>query len=169
MHNFMEKLFLGEISKQSDFAFKSVNILKQGLKENNIDLVWYSLQGFLVSVGNISKIIWPLDKYKQRGDHLKNLLGLDDKSCLKLRYFRNVFEHFDERLDDWGNKNKNKVFIDSNLGDMNTFIAGVDNSCFLRNFDPQKGILSYQNKEYNIQEVVLEINEIYKKIESLKK
>jgi len=53
---------------------------------------WYSIQSILVAAGNVSKILWPSQKYKIRGQKLRELLGVENNNPLSSRKFRNHFD-----------------------------------------------------------------------------
>lgn len=61
---------------------------------------WYSVQSLLVAAGMLSKLLFPKEKHAERGKQLRKLLQVPDDSPLQSRRLRNVFEHFDEHLDD---------------------------------------------------------------------
>jgi hypothetical protein len=112
------QLFLGEIHRQCNFALiayeamkTSILIMEQG-DNKELDHFWYSVQSFLVAVANISKILWPTapcglvvpPDLGARRDNLRTLLSIDESSILKSRTFRNHFEHYDFRIEEWAKK-----------------------------------------------------------------
>jgi hypothetical protein len=104
MDSFLSQLFLREIRQQCQFAMSDYKEMTQAIRERDNYKLFHSLQSFLIAAANISKIFWPIrDKYYgQRGQELRNLLLVDENnSPFKIRDPRNVFEHFDEKLDDW--------------------------------------------------------------------
>jgi len=90
-----EEIFIKEIQRQCKFALIAHENMKISLINKCSDLFWYSLQNFLISTANISKILWPRQKFNQRGIKLREYLNIDENSPLKKRTFRNHFEHFD--------------------------------------------------------------------------
>ncbi len=75
---------------------------------------WYSAQGFLLAVAKISRTLWPAERDHRagrsspssRGIELRKHLGLPARSPLTDRAVRNQFEHFDERLDLWAERER---------------------------------------------------------------
>lgn len=73
---------------------------------------WYCTQAFLAAAANISKLLWPPSTKagaRKRGRELRALIGGEaaaDDSALNVagRTLRNLFEHFDERLDTWAER-----------------------------------------------------------------
>ena len=100
-------LLIGEIQRQCNFVLIAFEELKNlfrttGRWDNQkSDQLWYSVQSFLVAVANISKILWPASSHDSKvpqaidsREKIRQLLDLDDTSPLKLRKFRNYFEHY---------------------------------------------------------------------------
>ncbi|KLO24394.1 hypothetical protein [Marinitoga sp. 1155] len=57
MEEFLFEIFLSEIRRQCEFSFIALRQIELGLQNNNVEIVWYNLQNFLISVANISKIL----------------------------------------------------------------------------------------------------------------
>ena len=155
-------IFLIEIEKQCKFAITAFEYISIGLEKNDHNLLWYSLQNFLIAVGNISKILWPSNKaYTKRGEYLRRFFNVEDNSSLKQRTFRNHFEHFDERLEDWAKSSKKNNFIDSNVGSI-VSVGGIEDC--LRNFDSDTWCLTFQGDQYDIKQVETDIQRILSRI-----
>jgi hypothetical protein len=101
MDSFLKDLFLREIRRQCQFAISDYSEMTQAIGVGDNYKLFHSIQSFLIAAANISKIFWPVkDKYKQRGQEHRNLLSVDENnSPLKTRDPRNIFEHFDERIE----------------------------------------------------------------------
>lgn len=122
--------------------------------------LWYSLQNFLVAVGNVSKLLW---NGGARGEKLRKLYAIEESSPIKDRRFRNHFEHFDERIDRWAASSTRMGFVDSNIGPKGS-IAGPDKTDYLRNFDPTKCTLKYIDEDYELTLVHEAIKSLYEKV-----
>lgn len=164
MEKLVLRIFQTEIERQCKFAIIAIEQIKAGLANNNLDLVWYAIQSFLVAVGNISKIFWPSNRiYQKRGEELRKSLGIKDDSPIRPRTFRNHFEHFDEKLEKWATSSKRHNFVDSNIGPSN-MIRGVDPEDFLRNFDPISWILTFRGDKYELKPIIEAIYDLYPKV-----
>jgi hypothetical protein len=146
-----------EVEQQCIFAITAVNDLKQALSMldvTRVTRVWYSVQAFLVAVGNLSKLLWGCDgqRCEQRAE-LRNMLSVDEGSPLESRTFRNHFEHFDERIEKWAESSRRGNFYDSNIGPL-TMFPDVEPSDCLRHFDPQDFKLFFRGDEYEFGPVV---------------
>lgn len=112
MTGLQQMILVGEIALQSQIAQKAAERLRA--THDNFDSIetWCSIQSILVAAGNVSKILWPNQKYKIRGQKLRELLGVEDNNPLSSRKFRNHFEHYDERIEDWFENNPQGSYID---------------------------------------------------------
>ena len=108
-----EMVFVSEIVTQTMIAEKAASRLED--VSDQIE-VWSSIQSILVAVANVSKILWPVrGKYFVRGKQLRTLLRIDDNNILSDRRFRNHFEHYDERIEEWFENEKSCVYMDSRI------------------------------------------------------
>lgn len=164
----LRDVFLDEIERQCVFAINAVKAMQKSLGgPNGVLPVWYHVQAFLVSVGNLSKILWPPDeRIKGRGKELRDLLGVLDTSAVAVRDFRNHFEHYDERIERWATESVHQNMADSNIMPPGA-IVGLDPKDFLRNLDPTTGILSFRGDTYDIPRVAKEVDGILGKARSL--
>jgi hypothetical protein len=107
-----EMVFIGEIVLQSKIAHRAADRLQT--THTNFDKieVWCSIQSILVAAGNVSKILWPRQKYKSRGERLRQILNVNEDNLLSDRKFRNHFEHYDERIEEWFNNQSSVVYAD---------------------------------------------------------
>ena len=93
--------FLSEIIFQADLVLNSNERLLQCVDTFDHIGIWSAIQSILISSSNISKILWPKTKYRERGQELRDLLKIDSNCILKNRKFRNKFEHYDDFISDF--------------------------------------------------------------------
>src|SRR5690606_21209950 len=68
------------------------------------------------ATANVSKILWPSSKkYKQRSERLRQMLKVENDNPISDRKFRNHFEHYDERVEDWYENSASAVYIDQTM------------------------------------------------------
>lgn len=158
------KIYQFEIHKQCEFALVSVNYMNEALRnlgsKNGNTQLWFFVQSFLVSSANVSKLLWGsgrnAEKTAERRKDLRKSLQIDENSMLKNTRFRNHFEHFDERIENWASSSERKNFIDSNIGPGN-MIVGVNEEDFLRNFDTDTMTIKFKGDTFEIQPIVDEL------------
>jgi hypothetical protein len=156
MNPLLLDLFQREVNRQCKFALTAVEDMESALGTDalNLDRFWYSVQALLVAVGNISKLLWPSNPHiPERGRELRSFLLVDDESVLTPRRFRNHFEHFDERLEDWATSSHRHNIADSNIGPPN-MIVGLDPSDFLRNFDTSRFAITFRGDVYEVRPII---------------
>ncbi|MGN6346465.1 MAG: hypothetical protein ACTHME_02055 [Candidatus Nitrosocosmicus sp.] len=122
------------------------------LNINDMNRIWYSLQSFLISLANISKILWPDNKYKKRGQILRTKLFINDESIMYSREHRNHLEHFDERLDVWYKESSHHNIMDrfvSNTDNKNDIVEDAEIE-FMRFFNKSTFTFIFRGKRYEI-------------------
>jgi hypothetical protein len=153
----------GEIRRQCGFALRAWADLTGALAQGDLDRLWYSVQALLVAAGNVSKLMWPpSSRIPQRGAELRRSLDVPEDSILRPRAFRNHFEHFDERLEEWMLSSERHNFADSNVMPPGA-IVGLDPSDFLRNLDPTTLTLTFRGDSYELRPLVEEIGALWRK------
>lgn len=106
------------------FAFESL-VLEEMKRNRSIDRMWFSVQNLLTAAGNISRVFWPAPRnakksgkrarYIERGRKLRERLGVNDNSPLQSRRLRDIFEHYDEKMQDWLKDNPSEGFSESSV------------------------------------------------------
>jgi hypothetical protein len=184
---FIQSVFLSELSKQCDFASYAMNFLRSALHSGERDstsLTFFAAHTFLTHAGNISKLLWPDKRTKnkwpnsyERGKELRRILVVHENSPLKDRTLRNHFEHYDSRIDEWvfdsiNRKHAQSVparyfYADSVITrarDVKRVITGLEIEDVMRHFDPETFTLSFRGERYNLLSTEKEIIELHKKI-----
>lgn len=156
MKEFREMVFIGEIALQSKIAQRAAERL---LANNNADKVevWCSIQSILVAAGNVSKILWPNQKYDARGERLRQMLKVEKSNLLSDRRFRNHFEHYDERIEDWFNNQSSAVYTDLS---MNPSLRGVTASRDHRGYNSFNNTLIFRGESLDLGEVLIALEKV---------
>jgi hypothetical protein len=163
MDKMVLRIFQHEVERQCRFSLLALQDLDQALQNRDTDRIWYSVQSILVAVGNISKILWPLKPLlPERGTELRTSLFVSGDSPLEPRTFRNHFEHFDERLEEWATSSKRHGFADSNVGPTG-MIVGLEPEDFLRNFDSTLFAVTFRGDVYNLKPIADAVRDLWEK------
>jgi len=112
MNGLQEMVLTGEIVLQSKIAKRAAERLRRTHDHFDHVETWCSIQSILISVGIVSKILWPDKKYRQHGVELRQLLKVDETNPLSNRSFRNHFAHYDERVHEYFKFNSQGVYTD---------------------------------------------------------
>ena len=155
-----EMALIGEIVTQSKFAERAADRLA---KSTDSVEVWGSIQSILVAAANVSKILWPVGKpYMARGKYLRQLLGVDDNNLLSDRTFRNHFEHYDERIEDWFDNNSSAVYMDSRIDPFEPTPWSLPQFSH-RSYNPVRQTLTFRNESIDLAAVLSALAEIREK------
>jgi len=128
----------------------------------NVPDIFYSIQMFLSSCANISKLLWPkpkgrneakdqADKRRLRGERLWNAIGATNEPTLQelnSKSLRNYFEHFDERLDYWVANSTHHNLITRSSGPAGSFLTSNNNTVgpadYMGFLDTSTGVVTFQ-------------------------
>jgi len=163
MDKMLLRIFQREIERQTRFSLLAIEDLETALKVGDTDRIWYSVQGLLVAAGNVSKLLWPPSPLvANRGKELRQSLCTPDDSVLAPRTFRNHFEHFDERLEEWATSSRRKNFVDSNVGPSG-MISEIESTDYLRNLDTTQHEVTFRGDTYPLRPLVEALRELHVK------
>jgi hypothetical protein len=125
--------------------------------------VFRALHSFLTHAGNISKLLWPLDKKsKERGKELRKFFFVTDANPLQERELRKHLEHFDERLDDWDQTSETRTFADFNIGPAAAY--KIDGADHFRLYDPDTGRYTFRGVTYELRPIALMLKELDRRV-----
>jgi len=151
-----EMSLLSEIVLQSKIAESAFNQLS---KSSDHIGYWVAIQSFLISTSNISKILWPSKKYKDRGKQLRKLLKINNSNLLKDRSARNYFEHYDERIQSWFENNKTSVYKDLVINPFEPPPWSFKKFSH-REYNPTSKVLTLRNESINLGQMMDAVFEI---------
>ena len=166
LSGFTKHAFLCEIEFQSRIALRAADRLatiEHGL--DKID-IWSAVQSLLIAAGNVSKILWPSQKAStSRGSTLRELLKVDNNNPLFDRKFRNLFEHYDERIDHWFASQSSASYTDLSIGPPSA-MARLFPSTVHRGYDYTTQTITFRGESMNLGAVVKVLAEIRQKCRS---
>ena len=157
MTELQEMVFIGEIVLQSKIAQRAAERLQATHENFDKVEVWCSIQSILVAAGNVSKILWPNQKHKVRGERLRQILKVEKNNLLSDRKFRNHFEHYDERIEDWFNNQSSAVYTDLA---MNPSLRGTTASRDHRGYNSFNNTLIFRGESLDLGEVLKALEEL---------
>ncbi len=161
------QIFQREAAQQCQFGILAANDLNAGLAAHDNQRIFMAVQSLLIAAGNVSKLLWPIrDKYSERGERLRESLGVADTSVLAPpRRIRDHFEHFDERLEDWAASSERHNIVDLCVGPPN-MIVGLDPGDFMRNYDTTTNTVTFRGESYAVQPIVTALQQIWARAEA---
>lgn len=161
MHGLLEMAFISEIVLQTKIAIKASERLQVANKNlDNIE-VWGAIQSILVATRNVSKILWPSAKTdKPRGEMLREILKVEENNLLSERKFRNHFEHYDSRLEDFFKKQSNGSINYIDLA-MNPSLSGHGLGNTHRGYNAFNNTLLYRGDLLDLNELMKALDDIH--------
>ncbi len=156
MDIFKLRVFQQQVYLQCQFIMQSAQLL------SDTDQTWFALQSLLNAAGNVSKALWGQGgKFSDQRRPLRESIGVDDSSPLKIVGMRNDWEHFDERIDEWWEVSENHNYIDRNIGIGDVGAKPIDT---FRNWNPGRQELVFWGKAVNIRAIIEEVERIMPKL-----
>ena len=164
---FVEHVFLREIEYQSQFAARAAErLVLSGDVFEPIE-IWSAIQAILTAAGNVSKILWPpRTRSSPRGETLRALLDVDDQNALSNRNFRNHFEHYDERIEDWLSSTHSAVYVDQIIGPRPGFLRDFPQNAH-RNYNPSTQMLTFRGESMSLESILTALDEVRDKCQSI--
>lgn len=162
MTGIQDMILIGEIVLQCKISQRAIQRL-YGTHEKFDDIeTWCSIQTILVATGNISKILWPVKKdYKPRSERLRQLLKVEKDSPLSSRKFRNHFEHYDERIEEYFKGVYGGVYDDLAMNPhLTSGIFGDTPRYTNRGYNSFNNTLVFRNE-------ILDFDELFKALENI--
>lgn len=153
-----------ELKEQCNFALQAYDNFSDALKNKDSDKMWLYLELFFTSSAKISLIFCPWQGDKQRGEELKILLKVDNNTAFLSRGARNILEHYDERLENWYAKSKDRNLMDKMITSETTINTG--NFDYLRTFVTKRFVFKFLSEEYEINPIKDSIVELLPKVET---
>lgn len=153
MDDFVLSIFQLEVERQCRWVRLAAVDLNAALHVHDSDRCWASLAALLTAAANVSKLLWGgKGGLKAARRPLRESLGVNDEdSPLYSRRLRNLFEHFDEKIDEWASVDPDGTYVDSNIGPMS---LGIPRERWLRHFDPDTATVTFRGETFELQPLV---------------
>jgi len=166
MERFLLRHFQAEVERQCQFAMIALEDMEESSASGDGKLFWYSLQGLMVAVGRISRLLWPPDPlFPKRGEQLRESLGVGEDSPLKARKFVENFEHFDKRLETWFVTSEHHRFFDSYTEPLDV-LAETAPEDRLRGYDTDKNAVLFHGEAHELGPVARALDELQRRAEA---
>lgn len=160
MKDLSEMVFIAEIVMQAKIAKRAAERLQVTTDHFNEIEVWGAIQSILIAAGNVSKILWPSRKSSvARGKALRMLLNVDNRNLLSDRKFRNHFEHYDERIEDWFEENRSAVYMDPSIDSFKSIWGSNPANCH-RTYNPLTQTLTFRGESVDLAALLNVLEEI---------
>lgn len=163
-------IFIHELRNQCIYTEASFRVFNQSIQENNTAGAFFAAQSTLLCATQIASLLWPGRAQAQgRGEALREILELPEKHPLNDKRLTALWEHGDERLEDWiGASKGEKVIFDhvGSLEELNKQVPVVEGNIF-RLYDPTTMTFYYRGDGFKMQAIADSISAIYTRVMGL--
>ena len=160
-------IYIHELRNQCMYTEAAFRVFNQSMQQNAAAGVFFSAQGILLSASQIAALLWPTRaRVQKRGQDLREILQLPEKHPLNDRRLSALWEHADEKLEDWVGRTKGEKVVFDHLGplaELNKQVPVADGHIF-RLYDPQTLTFYYRGEGFKLQGLADAISNIYSKI-----
>lgn len=146
-------ILIHELRNQCSFYETAVRLFNQSLQQNAPGSAFFAAQSALTSASHIANILWPTRaRATKRGETLRDVLKLDGNHALNDKRLQTLWEHADERLDDWIQQTKGEKIAFDFIGPKAQLPSGETSDLNLyRLYDPQQLVFYYRGKAFHFQ------------------
>ncbi|GEQ97076.1 hypothetical protein JCM17844_07130 [Iodidimonas gelatinilytica] len=164
-------IYLHELRNQCLYTHSALSIFNQSLEKKSQTGVLFSGQAALNAASQVGAILWPSRaRARRRGEVLREKLQLPDSHALGDRRFVELWEHADEKLDEWIKSTKGQRVLFDFVGDPKTIdLPGLKEDCIYRLYDTTSHVFVFRGLGYNMVNLSKAIEEIGRRTEILMK
>jgi hypothetical protein len=165
METSLLRQFQREVERQCQFAMIALQDMDEASANSDGKLFWYSVQGLLVAIDSISRLLWPPNsEAAERGTSLRESLGVANDSPLRPREFVESFLRYDESLGLWYESSEHRRFFDSYTEPLDVLAETPPEDRF-RGYQLDKSALLFHGETYELEPISQAVEELQSKAE----
>ena len=170
MDAYLLRIFLEQVKDDCERGLLAIHQLNDALRSDQKGDPFGPAQSFIHHAAAVSRIFWPpkninkpaSKRSKHRGETLMALLLIDNNHGLRSRTLRDHFEHFDERLDEWAERSKNRNMIKQLIGPRSAVAgASIADGDIIHHYDPETKMYAFRGEKFDIQKLADALSDIY--------
>ncbi len=164
-------LFIHELRNQCVYTEAAFRVFNQSIEQQISAGVFFAAQATLLSASQISGLLWPLRaRARKRGEDLRKALQLPEKHALNDKRLSSIWEHGDEKLEDWIGMTKGQKVVFDHVGTLASVSEiEVPDSNVYRLYDPSTTVFLYRGDGYKMQAIADAITDVYARVTTLHK
>ncbi|MBQ0933658.1 hypothetical protein [Ideonella alba] len=173
MDDFLERIYLDQAKQECEACFEAIKEFNGALERERSKDPFAHATALVHHAAAVSRIFWPpggRDKHARqrahrRGEALRKALSVSTDHPVQARTLRDHFEHFDERLDDWAERSKNRNIVRKLLGPRSA-IGGdaIQDEDIIHHYDPETKIYAFRGEKFDVQALASGLEDLYAKI-----
>ena len=165
METSLLRQFQREVERQCQFAMIALQDMDEASANSDGKLFWYSVQGLLVAVESISRLLWPPNPdASERGAALRENLGVGEDSPLKSRDFVERFLRYEESLEEWHESSEHRRFFDSYTEPLDVLAETPPEDRF-RGYQLEENALLFHSETYELAPISQALEELQRNAE----
>ncbi|WP_138437635.1 hypothetical protein [Marinobacter shengliensis] len=174
MDDFLLRIYLEQAKQECQLAFQAIEQLNDAIASKGAKDPFGPAQAMVHHAAAVSRIFWPpggknktaRQRSQSRGEALRKAIGVRHGHPVQNRTLRDHFEHFDERLDDWAEKSKNRNIVKQLVGPRSA-IGGdaITDEDIIHHYDPATKVYAFRGEQFDVQELASGLDDINRLIE----
>ena len=156
-------IFIHEIRNQCLYTEAAFSIFNQSLEQQVASGAFLAANSVLMAASQIAATIWPTRaRSKKRGEVLREVLQLPEKHALNDRRIIEIWEHSDEKLEEWVGATKGRQVIFDHIGSLDEFGEfPIAEGNIYRMYDPKTTIFYFRGDGFKLKVIADSISDIY--------
>ncbi len=162
-------LLIHELRNQCIYTEAAFRVFNQSLEQKAVSGAFFAAQSILLSASQIGCMLWPpRARSRKRGEAFRNVLQLPEKHPLNDKRLLAIWEHSDEKFDDWVGRTKGQRIVFDHVGPLSDFAdSSVTEESVYRLYDPASMLLYFRGDGFKLQAIANAISDIYSRANSL--
>ncbi|WCL54995.1 hypothetical protein [Gimibacter soli] len=168
MDNNTLAIYIHELRNQIMHTEASFNLFNQAMTNRAGPGVLFAGQMILMPGSQIASLLWPARaRARGRGEALRKVLGLDEKHPLNDRRLSEIWEHSDEKIEEWIAATKGKRVVIDFVGNPFQDGSGVTEDVIYRAYNPDTKTYYFRGVGYNLEAVAKAIGDVANRVNAI--
>lgn len=162
-------LLTHELRNQCIYTDAAFRVFNQSLEQNAASAAFYAAQSILLTASQIGCMLWPpRARSRKRGEAFREILQLPEKHPLNDKRLLTIWEHADEKLDDWLGRTKGQQIVFDHIGPLADFEGAPESEeNIFRLYDPAEMVFYFRGDGFKLQAIANSIADIYARAHTL--
>lgn len=160
-------IYIHELRNQCMYTEAAFRVFNQSVQDRAPAGVFFAAQSILVCASQVAALLWPTRaRLQKRGEALREILQLPPKHPLNDKRLSALWEHGDEKLEDWVGKTKGEKVVFDHLGPLEELKkqVPVSEGNIFRLYDPATMTFYFRGDGFKLQGIADAISDIYTKV-----
>lgn len=146
-------LYIHELRNQTLYMETSIQLFNQALEGRSSTGAFFAAQSALTSASNIANLLWPpRARARVRGEKLREVLQLPEDHALNDRRLLNLWDHGDQRTEDWIQNTKGEKVVMDYVGPKASLAdSDMSDENIYRLYDPQTNLFYFRGQVFHFQ------------------